>query len=349
MIAGCASSNGTASFAGRFHRNESAGFYRTAQDLRVSSIGLGTYLGEMDDATDRGYTESIFAAIRMGLNFIDTSLNYRNQRSERAVGTALEDLLATGAARRDELVVSTKAGFLVPDAVPAKLDQSQIIEGAHSISPEFLADQLERSRANLGLETIDVFYLHNPEMQLSRLPRDEFHDRIRRAFAFLEEAAGAGKLRFYGTATWHGYRRPGGAPDGLSLPALAEEARRAGGPGHHFRFIQLPFNLAMPEAYVQAQNASNVLGEAHQLGITVIASASLLQARLARNLPPDLAAKFPGAATDAQRALQYTRSTPGITVALAGMSTPDHVRENLGIAAVPSLTEKDYRTLYRRG
>jgi aryl-alcohol dehydrogenase-like predicted oxidoreductase len=324
-------------------------FYRDAQNLRVSNIGLGTYLGAMDDATDSGYTDAVMTAVRLGLNVIDTSLNYRNQRSERAVGEALRRLFANGEGRRDELVICTKAGFLVSDAVPAALKPEDVVDNMHSMAPEFLADQLERSRRNLGLDTIDVFYLHNPETQLNRIARDEFHSRIRRAFAFLEEAVAQGKIRFYGTATWDGYRRGPGAPEGLSLAQLNAEAEAAGGAQHHFRFIQLPFNLAMPEAYAQQRDGENVLTMAARLGITAVASASILQSRLSRNLPEELAAKLPGVSTDAQRAIQFTRSTPGITTALVGMSKPEHVRENLGLAVVPPLSEPEYRALYRQG
>src|SRR5205823_2264748 len=138
-------------------------FYRDAQNMRISNIGIGTYLGPMDDATDDGYAESVITAAGRGVNLIDTSLNYRNQRSERAVGRALEHLFANGAARRHDLVVCTKAGYLVPDAVPPMLDPNEVVDGMHSMAPAFLADQLERSRRNLGVDTIDVFYLHNPE------------------------------------------------------------------------------------------------------------------------------------------------------------------------------------------
>ncbi len=338
MIAGFATPEGTARIAARF-----PGFYRSAQGLNVSNIGIGSYLGAMDDATDRGYTESVREAVAEGLNFIDTSLNYRNQRSERAIGAALRDL------KRDELVVCTKAGFLIKDAVPASLRPEDVVENMHSMAPDFLADQLERSRRNLGIETIDVFYLHNPETQLNRVSPAEFYARIERAFEFLERAVSEGKIRFYGTATWDGYRRRPGASQGLSLPALHAIAERVAGAGHHFRFIQLPFNLAMPEAYVLLRDGVNLLTTGAVLGITAVSSASILQGRLARNLPEGLASQLPGITSDAQRALQFTRSTPGITVALVGMSKPQHVHENLGLAAVPPLAEPDYQALYRQG
>ncbi len=346
MTSGFASAGGTGRLASRFPLLRSAGFYRRAQDLEISNIGLGTYLGAMDDATDQGYAASIVTAVNVGLNVIDTSLNYRHQRSERAVGEALRRLFAEGRAARDEIVVCSKAGFVVPNAAPWPLPDD-VVNGAHSMAPEFLRDQLERSRGNLDLETVDVFYLHNPEMQLAILGRDEFHARLRRAFAFLEQAAAENKIRYYGAATWDGYRRPPGALQGLSFPAIARIAEETGGADHRFRFVQLPFNLAMPEAYAQTQEGETVVASAARLNITVVASASLLQARLTRNLPPDLAAKLTGTVTDAQRALQFTRSTPGIAVALVGMSNPQHVRENLQLASLPPLSEPEYRALYK--
>ena len=344
MIAGFATAEGTHRFAARFPRNQASGFYRDTQALLVSNIGIGTYLGAMSEAADRGYVDSLKTAVRAGLNFIDTSLNYRHQRSERNVGSALAQLFEPGDLNRDEVVVCTKAGFLVPGAVP-HLEPSEVVSDSHSMAPHFLDDQLERSRRNLGLETIDVFYLHNPEIQLGHVALEEFYSRIHDAFAFLERAVKEGRIRYYGTATWDGYRRRPGAPDGLDLDRLAAEAEAIGGPQHHFRFLQLPFNLAMPEAYVQG----NVLAQAARLGIAVVASASMLQARLSRNLPPELAAKLPGASSDAQRAIQFTRSTPGISVALVGMSRTEHVHENLELAAVPPLSEDEYKQLYTQG
>ena len=211
----------------------------------------------------------------------------------------------------------------------------------------FLEDQLERSLANLALEGIDVFYIHNPETQLSHVSPQEFYGRIREAFEFLEKAVSAGKIQYYGTATWEGYRRRPGAPEGLSLERLVSIAREVGGEGHRFRFIQLPFNLAMPEAFTQALHGKNILTRAADCQITVIASASLLQARLARNLPDEIGTHLPGLASDAQRALQFVRSTPGISVALVGMGTVDHVSENAALSTIPAATLENYLGVYQ--
>src|SRR3974377_385933 len=114
-----------------------------------------------------------------GINLFDCAINYRRQRSERCIGAALEQL------QRDEIVVCTKAGFLTPGAAPEFLKPEQMVGGMHSMDPDFLADQVERSRANLGVDTIDVFYLHNPETELGYRPRADFDTRVRRPFAQL--------------------------------------------------------------------------------------------------------------------------------------------------------------------
>ena len=271
-----------------------ADFYRTAAGLTVSTLGLGTYLGAPDEQTDEAYTTAVEAAVRGGINFLDSAINYRNQRSERSIGTALSQLFASGEVQREGIVVCTKAGFLTPDAVPATLRKEDIIRGMHSMAPDFLADQIDRSRANLGLETLDVFYLHNPETQLAHISRDEFDKRIGVAFARLEKIAAEGKIGFYGAATWDGFRQPTG---GLGLLRLVEIAREVGGPEHHFRFIQLPFNLAMTEAATHRPESLDgqpvgVLDAATHAGVTVIASATLLQSKLSRGLPQRCRKRF---------------------------------------------------------
>lgn len=289
----------------------------------MSSVGIGSYLGNMDDATDRGYVASVRAAVRGGINFIDTSLNYRHQASERNIGEAISDCGAT----REDLVVCTKAGYLVPGALPsAGVGPEDIVARMHCMAPVFLDDQLRRSLGNLRLDAVDVFYLHNPETQLQYIPADEFYRRVETAFVALEEQAAAGRIRFYGAATWSGFRVPEDQ-GGLSLARMEDIARRVGGASHRFRFIQLPLNLVMLEGAATAVEASS-------LGITAVASASTLQTRLASNLSDAIREKLPGLDTDAQRAIQFARSAPGITVALVGMSRVEHVEENLKVSRV---------------
>ena len=183
MNSGFATAEGTARYAQRFPQAGGAGHFRRPEwvkdvgELTLSSIGIGTYLGEADDAADRAYTAAVSEALRSGINVVDTAINYRHQRSERNIGAALAEVIGAGQLRRDEVLVCSKAGYLAFDRdmpsdprayfmqeyiEPGILDPAEIAGGMHCMAPRFLADQLERSRRNLGLETIDVFYVHNP-------------------------------------------------------------------------------------------------------------------------------------------------------------------------------------------
>jgi aryl-alcohol dehydrogenase-like predicted oxidoreductase len=330
-----ATSVGTQRYSDRRPEYRDTGFYRTILDLEVSSLGIGTYLGGTDDAENRAYVEALIRAGEGGINFFDTAINYREQLSECAIGAALKRL------DREEIVVCTKAGFLTRGAIPGFLKPEAVAGGMHSMDPRFLADQIERSRSNMGVDTIDIFYLHNPETQLGYRSRADFESQLRLAFAELERLADQQKIRWYGAATWDGFRKPGA----LDLPRMAEIAITEGGPDHRFRFIQLPFNLAMVEAF--HGHPKSVLEQAAARGLAVVASATLMQTRFLGQMPEAVAELLPGLATDAQRAIQFTRSTPGIAVALVGMGQPEHVTENLGVARVPPATREQYLQLYR--
>jgi aryl-alcohol dehydrogenase-like predicted oxidoreductase len=295
---------------------------------------------------------------------VDSAINYRLQRSERSVGAALKQLAARGFPR-DGIVVCTKAGFLTPDGEmpddaneyfsrefiePGIFRPEDIAAGCHCMTPRYLADQLERSRRNLGVECVDVFYLHNPETQLSEVPLEEFRRRLGEAFAFLESAVAAGKIGAYGLATWNAFRDDPKSQGYLSLASMEEIARAAGGAEHHFRFVQLPLNLAMPEALLRPNQVVEhktmaMVQAARALKITLVSSAALLQGQLTRNLPPYIAAAL-GTTQDWVSALQFARSVPGVTTALAGMSHVEHVRANLDVIGIEPAPRDQFLKLF---
>src|ERR1700682_4827479 len=90
----------TRRYAARFPK-AAEGHFRDAQRLAVSSLGIGTYLGNPDEKTDQGYTGAIVAAAQNGINVIDAAINYRFQRSERSIGAALAPLEAQGITRSE--------------------------------------------------------------------------------------------------------------------------------------------------------------------------------------------------------------------------------------------------------
>ncbi|MGH7394736.1 MAG: aldo/keto reductase [Candidatus Methylomirabilales bacterium] len=365
---GFATAEGTAAYRARFAAALPPAHFRDFRGLSLSSIGLGTYLGDPDPETDRLYRGAVVRAVGLGCNVIDSAINYRFQRSERAVGEALRALFTDGGVRREELVVATKGGYVAfdggypanPNAYftetfvrPGVARPEDLVAGCHCMTPAYLKHQLSQSLENLGLTCADIYYLHNPEQQLDEVPRAEFLRRMRAAMAALEEEAAAGRLRAYGTATWNGYRVPPGSGGHLSLQELVGLAREVAGEGHHFRVIQLPLNLSMPEALTHTTQALDgeqvpALTAAAGLGTYVMASASLLQSRLTHGMPPFLREILAGLETDAQRALQFVRSAPGIGTALVGMKQEAHVLENLATARVPPAPLEQFERLFTK-
>ncbi len=368
LIPGFASSEGTNSYQSRYQNQLAEGHFREREGIRFSSIGIGSYLGDPDEETDLAYEEALKEALLSGINVIDSAINYRAQRSERSFGRMLRALIQSGLLCREEVIICTKGGFLPFDGnYPSNpsvyfkktyletgiLKPEEIIQGCHAMTPLYLEDQLRRSLENLGVETLDVYYLHNPETQLAEVDRKTFMERLRKAFEWLEEKVSEGKICRYGTATWNGCRVSQQSRDYLSLQEIVLLAREVGGPEHHFKFVQLPLNLAMLEAWILANqpygaNVVPLLGMAERLGIHVIGSASLLQARLAGQLPDSFTRQFPRLRTTAQCSLQFARSVPGMTTSLVGMKSKDHIRENLEVAQVSPLNESDLLNLFQQ-
>jgi len=362
-----ATQEGTKQYAEKFRGAAAEGHFREVESVIVSSLGIGTYLGQANDSTDASYTAAIVAAVESGINLIDTAINYRLQRSERSVGTALKVLGRKGITR-DEVVVCTKGGYLTPDgAMPADPNKyffeeylhkgvftaKDIAAGSHCMTARFLENQLGRSLKNLQVDCIDVYYLHNPEAQLAEITPAEFLKRVRETFVFFESAVARGQIQFYGMATWNGFRQEKTARDAMQLGELVAIAKEIAGEKHHFRFVQLPFNLAMTEALTLGNQMlgaeqKTVMEAASELGITLIASASLLQGQVAQNLPGFVAEAL-GLENDAERALQFVRSAPGITTALVGMSRTAHVEMNTRLIAEPPAGLDQFSKLFSRG
>ncbi len=368
-----ATQTGTQRYARRF-AHLAADHFRPRYGLHLSSVGIGTYQGAADAATSTRYVESIVDAVTQGCNLIDTAVNYRHMRSERDVGAALARLFASGQAQRDELIVCTKGGFLPFDGAPpahhlgyvqARLEELDLAPldmagGVHCMAPAYLSQQIGVSLANLGLQTVDVYYLHNPETQLQYVTPDEFRSRLRAAFERLEQEAADGRIRFYGVATWEGLRV--GRQDRRYLPLyqLVEIAQQVGGAQHRFRFLQFPYNLGMLEAVVESNQPFEravegkqeklmlpLLAAARQYALVAVGCAGLMQTGVLDNVPDEVMDALGGRESDAQTALHFNRSTPGLTTTLVGMSQPAHVRENLRAAERPAIDAKTFWELLR--
>ena len=366
----CATPEATKALKARFEdgngiRGQAAkGHYRKAADCWLSSIGLGTYLGNWDDATDSAYIDAIIEYFESGGNVIDTASNYRFQRSERSIGKALSKVQES--APREELFIASKAGFLPFDGEPVAdveayfeeafvkpgiAQPSDLVGGSHCIAPGYIESQVNQSLANMSVSCVDLYYLHNPETQLQEVDRYTFEARIAKAFESLEKCREEGKVKHYGIASWNGFRVMPDDDSYHSLERFVNIARQVGGEGHSFTFVQLPLNLAMPEAYIVpnqaiAGRAVSAIEAARDLGISVMISAPLLQGRLTMNVPMHIRETLGGQTTDAMTSIQFARSAPGVTSALVGMSSKAHVAENMALAAESAADPADFRSLF---
>ncbi|WP_363467426.1 aldo/keto reductase [Halogeometricum borinquense] len=342
-------------------------FFRRFGPGVVSSIGIGTYLGDPTDTADARYREALTAALESGVNLVDTAINYRCQRSERVVGEALREADIS----REEVVVATKGGFVPFDGSRPEdpgayvrdefvrtgiVDGEELARGSHAIAPGYLDAMFDRSLDNLGLDTVDCYYVHNPETQLAVRSREDVYDQLEAAFEVLEERRLAGELGVYGVATWKAFRVPRDHQSYLSLPEVRTRAERAadaaGADDCGLAAVQLPFNVQMADAFTveahrhpEEDKDVSALWYAQEAGLDVFASASLAQGDLAASIPEAVDEQLSGE-TAAQRALNFARSAPGVTCALVGTGSPEHVAENVAAGTFEPLGARAFDAVF---
>ena len=362
MISGFATSAGTEKFAQNSGINPNN--FKKFQNLTLSNVGIGTYLGDADARTDELVTNAVKQSITSGVNVVDTAINYRSQKAERSVGKAISELIQDGKISRDQIFLSTKNGYVTNDAdvnlgfweyVKEEYSQKGVIQegdvtsGYHCMTPAYLSDQLDRSLKNLRMDCVDLMYLHNAvEGQIKDISKEQFQERLKSVFELYEQKRDEGKIRFYGMATWECFRVPTDNPQYLSLEETLNLAKKIGGESHGFRFIQLPFNMYYDQALLgktQQSSSSNisVLESAVKSNIGVFTSVPLMQGRL---LAPGVMPEF-GDMKPSLRALQFIRSTPGVLAPLVGQKSPEHVSENLEILKIPPMTEDEFLALVK--
>jgi aryl-alcohol dehydrogenase-like predicted oxidoreductase len=364
MISGFATLEGTAKFAKNNIAVNQKNF-RKFQGLTLSNVGMGTYLGNADENTDKLVVQAIKKSILAGLNVIDTAINYRSQKAERSVGKAIAELIDDNKINRNEIFISTKNGYVTNDGDIKEdfweyvnreyvkngiIQSNDISSGYHCMKVPYLEDQLNRSRKNLGLHCIDLIYLHNAaEGQLQDISKEKFMKDLQLVFEFYEKMRKQEIIRFYGMATWNCFRVQKEDPQFLLLSEIMSLAEKVGGKNHGFRFIQLPFNMYLDQA-LMIQNQSfdgktgTILDAAKMFEVGVFTSVPLMQAKL---LSPGAMPEF-GKLNAVMRALQFTRSTPGVLSPLVGHKLESHVDENLEIMKISPMSENEFHDLVKK-
>ena len=363
MISGFATSGGTEKFAKKSNANQLN--FKKINGLSLSNVGIGTYLGDPDENTDKAVTNAVKKSVESGINVIDTAINYRAQKAERSVGKAISELIDEKKITRDQIFLCTKNGYLTNDADVKQefweyvkteysgkgvIAEGDVSSGYHCMTIPYLADQLGRSLKNLDVDCIDLLYLHNAvEGQIKDISKDQFLKNLELVFEFYEQKRKEGKIKFYGMATWECFRVPDDNPQYLSLQDTVEIAKKVGGEDHGFRFIQLPFNMHYDQALLKKNQLFDdshisVLEAASKLNVGVFTSVPFMQGRL---LAPDVMPEF-NDMKPSLRALQFIRSSPGVLAPLVGQKSQEHVSENLEIMKIPPLTDEEFISLVKK-
>jgi aryl-alcohol dehydrogenase-like predicted oxidoreductase len=344
-----------------------AAHFKSFDGLHVSSIGMGTYLGEPTEEDDQAIENAVYQSVKSGaVNVIDTAINYRAMKSEKSIGRALLQLIKDRIISRDQVFLSTKNGYITNDGDYPHIDvmeymykmyiQSEVItaddisSGYNVMNPNYLAKCIDKSLMNMHISTIDLVYIHNAfESWYQDVSREKFTEMLVKVFELYEKYRSQNKIRYYGMATWTCFRVPPDSPEYLSLEQVVKCADSVGGKNHGFRFIQLPYNLAYSEALllrnqsVGSEKNLTILQAAAKLNIGIFTSIPLFQGRLLRGQVPNY-----GNVTDpVSKLVQIIRSSPSVIAPLIGQKKPEHVEENLKAANVPPLSEEEFSEAVR--
>lgn len=363
-VDGYATSEGTKKYVDNAINNNEIlrSHFRSFEGLLLSSIGMGTYLGEPTPHDDDLVENAVYESVKSGsINVIDTAINYRLMKSEKSIGRAIDRLVNDNIISRNQVFICTKNGYITNDGdyssigmmeyiqkmfiSPGLIDPSDISSGYHVLNPNYIARCIDKSLVNMRLNTIDLVYIHNAyEGWYADIGKNEFYESIAKVFQTYERYRSNNKIRYYGMATWTCFRVPQDSKEYLSLEDMIRIAEDIGGMNHGFRFIQLPYNLAYNEAlFLKNQNVGSekgltILEACNRLNVGAFTSVPLFQTRLLNAKIPE----YSGITDQVLKLIQIIRSTPNVTAPLLGHKNPAHVNQNIRIAKIPPLNEFEF-------
>lgn len=295
--------------------------YRTLgrTGVRVSALALGAMnFGAIGRTTQDEVTGLVHRALDAGINLIDTADVYSGGQSEELVGKAIEG-------RRDDVVLATKAGLPMGEEL-----------NHQGGSRRWLVTAVEASLHRLGVDHLDLFQLHRWD------PRTSDEETL----AALTDLQRSGKVRYVGTSTFPAYRL-----------VQAQWASRT----HHLaRYVTEQPSYSILQRGVEA----HVLPVAQEYGLSVLVWSPLASGWLsgairegrevttsrsgfmpqrfdtavpANRAKLDAVERLATIADEAgltmvQLALGFVTAHPGVTSALIGPRTPEHLESQLAAA-----------------
>lgn len=297
----------------------------------LSSVGIGTYGGNIAQEDDDKYLASLTSSISHGINVIDTAITYRSQRSEQVVGHFIDQQ------DRSSIFLISKGGFAVSGILTSGLHNYEKLRN-HSIRHAYIGQSLSYSLTNLKTK-IDCYLIHNVELGKNHYNDDNFYTELVYTFSLLERKVEEGVIGSYGIATWHGLRVDRDNQFFVDLEKVLFCAQLAAGKycKHNFSAIELPINPVKTEAiYLKNQvlNSSPVstLEFAKYHKLKVFASDSVMSGKAIHSM---------GTLNASQTSLNFVRSVPGVTSALVGMRQIKHTLDAKDVLLLPKFTNDE--------
>jgi voltage-dependent potassium channel beta subunit len=143
--------------------------------LRISEIGLGSWLTYGGSVEDERAVACIHRAFELGVNFFDTANVYRQGAAEQVVGRALKGI------DRDDYVLATKVYFSMGEG-----------PNDRGLGRKHVMEQCERSLKRLGVDYVDLYQCHRPD------PETPVEETLRA----LDDLVTQGKVLYVGVSEW---------------------------------------------------------------------------------------------------------------------------------------------------
>lgn len=363
-----ASLEGTNSFASR--HSVSKNFFSSNGSFSMSSISLGGFSPEpyREENYLFSFKDGFIKSVEQGNNYFDSSLFFRYTKSSSELGEALSEIFASGLARREEVVLGVKAGFIpfcypmpknpyawIEDELIKKgiCEPSNIVSDQYALNPKFLEYTLLKSLELLGVKGIDIFYIQNPEFLKGELGSSEFEKRVKTAFEACEEFVDKGLIKSYGVTTWNGFFYEQEHPEYISLQKLVDIAKSIAGDRHSLRYIQFPYSLGkVHAATLKTQDVDGkkmALFEAGaELGVDMITLSPFLRMNIFKKpFSQSFRALCGGEAmSDIQRALLFTSSNGFALSSVFSAVEPLHVEHNFEIKNIDKIPSQSYAKIF---
>ena len=299
-----------------------------ATDISVTRLGFGgASMGNMYTvAHDDTAAEAIRTAYAAGIRYFDTAPMYGFGKSEHLYGSVLKDR------PRDSFVLSTKVGRLIAAGEPGpESEETPFVEinNVHSIfdySRDGVLRSLDDSRKRLGIDRIDIVYIHDPDVN------DAFKQALDEAFPALAELKRQGIIGAIGA--------------GMNVAdMLCDFARHADFDcfllaGRYTLLDQIALKELLP--LCQKKNISIVIGGAYNSGILATGPVKGAYYNYAP-APPEILEKTRKIQQVCARyevpmkaaALQFPFGHPTVVSNIPGVKTKERFEENLSLLSHP--------------